>query len=115
MVGKKDLESMLDESGFGAATEMLGFVLDKGPEVSLAPEPFWISIFDSSSSVAAVDKKYVSNISVPSGSLNTKPPTLMLLSLQSLQIQFYASLNACVKYQQGGGGDLTNIFFLLVP
>ena len=45
MVGKTDLESMLDESGFGAATEMGGFTLDKGPEVSLAPESFWTSIF----------------------------------------------------------------------
>ena len=37
LVGKTYLESMLDESGFGAATEMGGFTLDKGPEVSLAP------------------------------------------------------------------------------
>ena len=31
---------MLDESGFGASTEMGGFALDKGPELSLAPELF---------------------------------------------------------------------------
>ena len=37
--GKKDLESMSDESGFGAATEIGGVTLDKGSEVSLAPEP----------------------------------------------------------------------------
>ena len=30
MVGKKDPESMLDESGLGAAPEMGGFALDKG-------------------------------------------------------------------------------------
>ena len=36
-VGNIYVESMLDESGFGAATEMGGFALDKGPEVSLAP------------------------------------------------------------------------------
>ena len=40
MVGKIDIESMLDESGFGAATDMGGFALDKGPEVSLEPEHF---------------------------------------------------------------------------
>ena len=40
MVGKKYLESMLDESAFGADTEMGGFELDKVPEVSLAPEHF---------------------------------------------------------------------------
>ena len=37
LVGKKDLESMLDECGYGAATEMGGFTLDKVPEVSLVP------------------------------------------------------------------------------
>ena len=37
LVGKTDIESMLDESGFGAAPEMGGFVLKKGPEVSLEP------------------------------------------------------------------------------
>ena len=51
MVGKKDIESMLDESGFGASTEMVGFTLDKVPELSLVPEPFWTSIFNSSASV----------------------------------------------------------------
>ena len=40
MVGKKDLECMLDESGFGATIEMGGFALDKGPVISLAPKPF---------------------------------------------------------------------------
>ena len=39
---------MLDESGFGAATEMGGFTLDKGSEVSLEPETFWTPIFTSS-------------------------------------------------------------------
>ena len=34
LVGKPDLESMLDESGFVGVTEMGGFALDKGPEVS---------------------------------------------------------------------------------
>ena len=47
LVGKIDLESMLDESGLVAATEMGGFALDKVPEVSLVPEPFCISIFNS--------------------------------------------------------------------
>ena len=40
MVGKTDLESMLDESGFSADTEMGAFAMDKGSEVYLAPEPF---------------------------------------------------------------------------
>ena len=31
LVGKIDLESMLDESDFGAANEMGRFPLDKGP------------------------------------------------------------------------------------
>ena len=35
---KKNLESMLDESVLSAANKMGGFVLDKGPEVSLSPE-----------------------------------------------------------------------------
>ena len=47
LVGKTDIESMLDESIFGAATEMRVFVMDNGPELSLAPEPFWKSIFTS--------------------------------------------------------------------
>ena len=42
------IESMLDESVFGAATEMVGLKLDKVPEVSFAQEPFWASIFTSS-------------------------------------------------------------------
>ena len=37
LVGKTYLESMLDESGFGAAPEMGVFTLDKIPEVSLTP------------------------------------------------------------------------------
>ena len=60
MVGKTDLESMLDESGFGAATEMVGFTLDKGPEVSLAPELFGICIFTSSTLVEEFSKRSVS-------------------------------------------------------
>ena len=40
MVVKIYLESMSDESIFGAATEMVGFEIDKGPELSLAPEFF---------------------------------------------------------------------------
>ena len=37
LVGKTDLESILNESGFGAATEMGGSTLDKGSKVSLVP------------------------------------------------------------------------------
>ena len=37
LVGKTYLESMSDESGFGAATDMVGFALDKVPEVSFVP------------------------------------------------------------------------------
>ena len=40
MVGKIYLESMFNEIGFGAATEMGGFALDKSPELFLAPEKF---------------------------------------------------------------------------
>ena len=29
LVGKTDLESILDESGFGAATEMVGFAVER--------------------------------------------------------------------------------------
>ena len=36
---------MQDEIVFGAATEMKGFALDKGPELSLAPEHFCKPIF----------------------------------------------------------------------
>ena len=65
MVGKTCIGSMLDESGFCAATEMGGFVLVKVSEVSLAPEPFWTSIFTSSALVGADAKKSVSkNISL---------------------------------------------------
>ena len=103
MVGKKYLESMLDESDFGAATEMGGLALDKGPEVSLAPEPFCKSIFTSSALVIEAAKRFVSNNFVPYVSLNTKPPILLLLLLQYLQIHISASLNAWVQYQQEGG------------
>ena len=48
MVGKLYLESMLDESDFGSATEIVGFTLYKVPEVTLASEPFRTSIFTSS-------------------------------------------------------------------
>ena len=61
LVGKTDLESILDENGFGAATEMGVFTLDKGPEVSLLPEPFWIYIFNSSEPVGEATKITVSN------------------------------------------------------
>ena len=81
MVGKIDLEFMLDESGFGAAPEMGVFALDKVPEVSLAPEPFRTSIFISSASVGAAAERSVSATFVSSGSMNTKPPTLLLLPL----------------------------------
>ena len=47
---------MLDESVFGAATEMEGFALEKGPEVSLAPETFGGPMFTSSSSFGAAAK-----------------------------------------------------------
>ena len=95
MVVKTDLESMLDESAFGAATEMGEFALDKGPEVSLAREHFWTSIFASSASVGGSAKRSVSTTLAPTGSLNKKRPTPMLPPLQSLQIQFSASLNTC--------------------
>ena len=72
---------MLDESGFGAATEMRGFALDKGQEVSLTPETFWKSIFASLALVGGAAKRSVSTNFVPFSFLNTKPPTLMLLPL----------------------------------
>ena len=56
LVGKENLESMLDKSGFGAATEMVGFPLDKGPEVSFSLESFCKSIFTSSALFRAVYK-----------------------------------------------------------
>ena len=37
LVDKTDLESMSDEGYFSSDTEMGGFTLKKGPEVSLAP------------------------------------------------------------------------------
>ena len=48
LVGKTDLECMLNESCFGAATEVGVFLLEKVPEVSLVPETFWAYIFNSS-------------------------------------------------------------------
>ena len=84
MACKIDLELMLDEGGFVDATEIVGFTLDKGPEVSLAPEPYWISMFSSSLLVGAASKLSVSNTFVTYGYLNTKPPTLLIILLQSL-------------------------------
>ena len=86
---------MLDQSGFGAATKMGGLALDKGPKLFLAPEPFWTSIFTSSASIGADAKRSVSNTFFPSNYINIEPPTLLILPLQSIQIQFSASLNAC--------------------
>ena len=105
MVGKIYLESMMYESGFSAVTEMGVFAL-KNLRSILGTRFFWISIFTSSASVGESSKQSVSTTSIHSGSLNTNPPTLMLLLLQSIQIQFYASLNACVQYQQEGGRGL---------
>ena len=86
----------------------------KGPEVSLEPEPFWISMFTSSAFVGSSAKRSVSTNLTPSLSLNTNSPTLMLLLLQYLQIQFPASLNACFlpfwmlgSNTNKGGGDWT--------
>ena len=62
MVVKIDIESMLDKSGFGAATEMGGFSLDKVPYVSLAPEYFCVSIFTSSASLILDAKQSISTI-----------------------------------------------------
>ena len=56
MLVKTYLESMLDESGFGAASEKGRFSLDKGSEESLVPKPFWTSAFTSSALVGAGDK-----------------------------------------------------------
>ena len=95
MVGKTDLDSMSGESGFGAATPMGGFAQEKGPDVSLALEPFWASIFTSSASVRGSDKQSISNTPPLSGYMNTNLPKILLLLLQYLQIQFSTSLNAC--------------------
>ena len=65
----------------GAANEMGGVVLDKGPEVSLEPEPFCTSMFTSSASAGETTKLSVSTTFVPSDSLNKKPPTLLLILL----------------------------------
>ena len=81
MVGKTDLEYMLDKSGFGDATEMGEFALQKGPEVYLVPKTFHKSIFIQSASVGAAAKRSVSEYFFPSDSLNIKPPTLLLLLL----------------------------------
>ena len=56
MVGKIDLESMLDESGFGGATEMGGSTLDKIPEVSLESSTFKTYILTSLSSIIELSK-----------------------------------------------------------
>ena len=97
LVFRTYLESMLDESGLVAATEMGRFVQDIFPEVSLAPEPFWISIFTSSTSIGADAKRSVSNNFFSSSSLNTNPSKPLLPLLQSLQIQFSASFNDWVQ------------------
>ena len=56
LVGKTDIESMLDESDFGATTEMGGFVLES-LMIILLTRTFWTSIFTSSVLVgAAVDR-----------------------------------------------------------
>ena len=97
---------MLDESGFCSVTEMGGFTLDKGP-VFLSIEKLWAYIFTSSALVGVSAKRSVSDTFLPSGYPNTKPPTLLLLLLQSLKIQFSASLDAWIQFQQGGweGGE----------
>ena len=87
MVGKKYIESMLYEGGFGAATEMGEFTLEKVTEVSLVPEPFWTSIFTSLELFGSDAKRSVSTTFFPYGSLNTKPLTLLILPLQYIQIQ----------------------------
>ena len=74
LVGKTDLEFILDGSGFGVAPEMGVFELDKVPELSLEQEKFETSIFNSSSLVGAATKRSVSNTLLRSVSLNTKPP-----------------------------------------
>ena len=55
-IGKTDLDSMLDGSGFGAAPEMVVFALDKGPEISLVPEHYRTPIFTSSALVRSAAK-----------------------------------------------------------
>ena len=52
LVGKTDIESMLDESGFGAATEMGGFALEI-TMIIIVTRTFWTSIFTSSVLVGA--------------------------------------------------------------
>ena len=88
MVVKKYLDSMLDQSGFGDANEMGELKLEKVPEVSLAPEPFWAPIFASSEYIGGAAKKSVSTTSPPYVSLYKKPPTILLLQLQYIQIHF---------------------------
>ena len=58
---KTNIESMLDESGFDSDPKMVGFALEKLPELSLAPESFGISIFILSASVGAAAKRSISN------------------------------------------------------
>ena len=103
MVAKTDLESMLDESGFGAAAETGGFALYKGSEVSLVPEPFLTPIFNSSTSVGAAAKISISTNFVPSDPLNTNPPTLLLIRLQSLHIYFIPLLMIGSNTNKGKG------------
>ena len=59
MVGKTDIESMLDKSDFGAATEMGGFALES-PMIIIVTRTFWTSIFTSSVSVGAPADRSVS-------------------------------------------------------
>ena len=56
MVSKTYLEFMSDESGFGATPELVGFALEKGPELSLAPENFRTLTFTSSALVGSAYK-----------------------------------------------------------
>ena len=64
---------------------------------------FWTSIFTSSESGRAASKPSVSTNFVPSDFLNTKPPTLLLLWLQYLQIQFLPLLMIGSNTNRGPG------------
>ena len=103
MVIKTDIDYMLDESGFGAATEMGGFTLEMPRSILVNITFLEIHIHFINIDGAAA-KISVSNIFFSSGSLNTNPPTLLLLPLQYLHIHFSAFLNAWVQCQEGGGG-----------
>ena len=59
MVGKTDIESVLDKSDFGAATEMGGLELES-PLIIIVTRTFWKSIFTSSVSVGAPADRSVS-------------------------------------------------------